>query len=638
MVSTIVAFLKLYLVFQYFSLIFFIIFFPLFKSLSDRGYFLAKISGLAIFAYGIWAIGIFKILPFTKVTVWGALFFVSLFSLIILLRKRDSLLQFLIKEKKYLLVGESIFMAVSLFFGLIRSTGTGFTNNFVYYEDSMDFSILNFLTRTDALPPQDPWFVGSNLNYYYFGHLIFATLAKISSLPNEIIYPLSLGFIAGLIAILLYGLFFNFKKAVMPGLISLILFFSVPPNFLRIFFEENSLANQYVIFSSHYLYKLPFFTEYPLYTYSVASLHASAINLALFSGLLILYWALLKEASLASSIMIGLFLTISFMTSSWDIFILVPILILIFLFKGRLQNLPLILIFAFTFIFPYLKSYQGMGLIIQQTRESLQITPTLGFQFGFFALFLLVNIFSLKKWWVSFDAARRPFFLALLILSVGIVLFPFFFYLFNLNDTFFKFYFILWLLLSIVTAQVIWLSITASRTRILRNVNLALLFLVAISSLLFFYSYKINYSNGVMQRYAYFSLRPSDKQAIKWINENITGTPTILEVYTKDFSEANRISSFTGLPTLVGWTYQAMLRGHNNSEINTRRQIEAMIYNPNVDATLKKEIVLNHKIRYIYFGELEKSVYGKDSLESLKKLNLLKIVYSSTDVTLLQVQ
>jgi YYY domain-containing protein len=64
-------------------------------------------------------------------------------------------------------------------------------------EKFLDFGILRTLLRSTYLPPEDMWFAGERVQYYYGGHLLAASLAELTGTPGEYAYNLSLvGFYA----------------------------------------------------------------------------------------------------------------------------------------------------------------------------------------------------------------------------------------------------------------------------------------------------------------------------------------------------------------------------------------------------------------------------------------------------------
>ncbi|MEF8777122.1 MAG: DUF2298 domain-containing protein, partial [Haloarculaceae archaeon] len=73
-------------------------------------------------------------------------------------------------------------------------------------EKFLDFGLLKSLLRTETLPPEDMWFAGEPVSYYYGGHLLVSQVARLTGTPPEFAYNLAL---AGSYATLLttaYGL------------------------------------------------------------------------------------------------------------------------------------------------------------------------------------------------------------------------------------------------------------------------------------------------------------------------------------------------------------------------------------------------------------------------------------------------
>jgi len=67
-------------------------------------------------------------------------------------------------------------------------------------EKFLDFGLLRSLLRAPRLPPEDMWFAGEPVQYYYGGHLISALLARLTFTPPRFAYNLALaGFYATLV-------------------------------------------------------------------------------------------------------------------------------------------------------------------------------------------------------------------------------------------------------------------------------------------------------------------------------------------------------------------------------------------------------------------------------------------------------
>ena len=91
---------------------------------------------------------------------------------------------------------EVLFWGAFLFFLTVRA----FNPEVYWGEKPMDFSFLNALTRATTLPPPEPWFAGSPLQYNYFGHYTVAALGKTLHLDPAITFNLGIALVGGLTA------------------------------------------------------------------------------------------------------------------------------------------------------------------------------------------------------------------------------------------------------------------------------------------------------------------------------------------------------------------------------------------------------------------------------------------------------
>lgn len=77
-----------------------------------------------------------------------------------------------------------------------------------------NFAHLNSCIRAETMPPPDAWWAGRNINYYYGGHLMTATFAKLTGRPAGVAFNLGLAMIVALTLTSAFSLTFNLVNAV----------------------------------------------------------------------------------------------------------------------------------------------------------------------------------------------------------------------------------------------------------------------------------------------------------------------------------------------------------------------------------------------------------------------------------------
>lgn len=239
----------------------------------------------------------------------------------------------------------------------------------------------------------------------------------------------------------------------------------------------------------------------------------------------------------------------------------------------------------------------------------------------------------------------RPSTFALLMIVLGtlLILGPDFFYLrdnfgYRIN-TVFKFYYQAWILLSIAAAFTV--VVMLSRLRGPASIGYAVLIVLVIAMGLFYPIFSVptktddfkinNPEQRTLDGSAYLAnFMPEDYQAFHFIGTLEPGI--VAEAVGGQYSEYARVSTFTGMPTVLGWP------GHEGqwrdaSLQGTRQQdIETLYATPSWD--MAREIINRYNIRYIYIGPLERSSYPVNE----EKFNLfLKPVYRQGNVTIYEV-
>jgi uncharacterized membrane protein len=133
---------------------------------------------------------------------------------------------------------------------------------------------------------------------------------------------------------------------------------------------------------------------------------------------------------------------------------------------------------------------------------------------------------------------------------------------------------------------------------------------------------------------------PLEYEAIQWLNQNVEGTPVILEAVGDDFSEAARVSSRTGLPTIIGWVgHEIQWRGRpddgggsaSDTPFTDRPDDVAEIYTTS-DLETAKSLLRKYEVEYVYVGRLEREKYGEEGLVKFREF--MAPVFENEGVTI----
>jgi len=130
------------------------------------------------------------------------------------------------------------------------------------------------------------------------------------------------------------------------------------------------------------------------------------------------------------------------------------------------------------------------------------------------------------------------------------------------------------------------------------------------------------------------TLYPDDSKAIAWINKNISGQPNLLEAQGDSYTDYERISINTGLPTIIGWTVHEWFWRNNYDIVASRISDAKTIYEAN-NLPLTKQLLTKYKISYVYIGELEKQKYLNINENKFRVLG--KIIFSSGQTRLYKI-
>jgi YYY domain-containing protein len=679
--------------------------FALFSRRSSGGYPFTKILVPLLLTYVSWLAGHFIPMP---LAVRGTLVLLIVAAALAAWPQRKALTEWLRRGGLNEIVRHDLLWTAGfLFFAWHRSLHP----EIFQQEKYMDFSFFNLLARTGSMPPEDPWMSGEVINYYYFGYLTFANLARLMPLATPISYNLCVATIGGLafsqataVALQLtrrWGLaLFGGATCVLLGNLD---------GFLQLL-EKGTIRGMDFWRSSRIVDGDATINEFPFFSTIHGDLHPHFMVLPVS---IVLLGILLDERLFpsraedqpSSTVRSSLpFAVVTFVLgamiaiSNWEL----PIgALLVTLLAGRWQPLlPLfskeravlalrivaVLVGAYLLFLPFYLTFSpplgGVGVKLARTSLAQFLTV---FGFLLFPPALLVGL----RGWSLFPARAEA---RHLILAVGALLIiiaamagngvlPLLFVLLGcafavayLNgddgheragyllivaataallateivyikdaygerlyrmNTVFKLYFQAWIVLSVAlpwcVGRLLAMRWQWEPARHLLAASVAVLLAASTCYPLGLSLDRMNATptldgNHYLQRPEY----ADDLAAINWLRGNVSGQPVILEATGNPYSYFARISSNTGLPTVLGWAnHEGLWRGHDRI-VGERASHVARMYSA---ATLEeiRPLLDQYRVRYVVVGNLERKTYRSDGLS---KFETLPVAFRSGGTTI----
>ena len=111
-----------------------------------------------------------------------------------------------------------------------------------------------------------------------------------------------------------------------------------------------------------------------------------------------------------------------------------------------------------------------------------------------------------------------------------------------------------------------------------------------------------------------------DYQAIRWLQDNVEGSPVVLEAHMDQYRWGGRIANYTGLPTVIGWPWhQTQQRFDYRQQIHERAARVRLIYE-STDAGIALDLLQHYDVSYVVVGELERLNYDANGLEKFERM------------------
>jgi len=229
-------------------------------------------------------------------------------------------------------------------------------------------------------------------------------------------------------------------------------------------------------------------------------------------------------------------------------------------------------------------------------------------------------------------------------------------------NTVFKFYLQVWLLFGVAAGPALAWAVDAlnRESHRLRGVWQAALLLLVLGA--GYYTYKAGLSKiqdrmaleaprtldgmtfmayaGYADRGKDFSLR-EDYDAIRWMQENVDGSPVIVEANTVEYHWGSRFTIYTGLPGVVGWNWhQRQQRGVVSTLWVEDRVREIGDFYTTPDEAQAVSFLARYDVAYVIVGQLERAYYPEEGLakfERMTQAGLLRRVYSEGETVIYEV-
>jgi YYY domain-containing protein len=540
-------------------------------------------------------------------------------------------------------------------------------------EKVMNFTFLNFFIHNDQLPPQDPWAAGMRMQYYYFGSFAHALWHRLSGIPSAVGYGLAVSTDAAGLAVACYAILrLAGLRQLQAFTFSVVCLFAGNVQTLWSLVFEGAPIHPELFWKSSRVFNQGHFSEFPLWSFLFADLHAH--NIGLFLGITCAFFllALFRSTDTRSSWGIATFLGFTAgmapISNTWDVFMVMTIFLAIALTEPRrvLSLLPQLVwagVVALGTCAPFFPSILGskpieVGVLKSEWVTIGEVLLFLGFPLALITLGALPRLkdgASMKR---SVSAALlfattialayllhyrigNPFsasqiaaqgvaglLIAIvvlnpsvslvarqLLLASALLLFTIeFVVVFDRTITLFKIYFqlsaLLWL------AGIIWLanwSTTGSKLARALQVSTIVLALTSGAFLI-----KTTLPD-LMRRLrepeldgvtAILNSERDMGRLLKWMSAHIQGFPRILDSWGA--GGLGRVTLHLGFPNFAHWEAHTVKRGVPHQELLRRRDLINEFYTTS-DSKRAFEILRDNGIDYFVVSDTERQTYPEAS-------------------------
>jgi YYY domain-containing protein len=177
----------------------------LFPALTDRGYTLARAAGLLIWGYIFWLSGSLGLAGNDLGGILLALVVLGGLSVSTIVNRKSEIVNWSRSNLPLVITVEALFLMAFAFMVIVRAANPEILGT----EKPMELMFINSILHSPTFPPHDSWLSGYAISYYYFGYVMTAMLARITSVPGTMAFNLMIALVFSLGAIGAYGILYN---------------------------------------------------------------------------------------------------------------------------------------------------------------------------------------------------------------------------------------------------------------------------------------------------------------------------------------------------------------------------------------------------------------------------------------------
>ncbi len=408
--------------------------------------------------------------------------------------------------------------------------------------------------------------------------------------------------------------------------------------------------------------------EFPSYSFVLGDLHAHMINVFFVLTVVGVLYGWLKNNKGKSYLqpvvfLCGLLLGIFQFSNTWD-FAIYYVVICGTLFFGNLKRysermrkgvgwsavqwlevMALSVLAALPFNLDF-DSSMAQGIVFSQNHSAFyQLCVLWALPVIICAVFILKYLFGMFKKPLGQFFQETPlsdmYVVILGLCAIGLIIIPEIVYVRDIyeetsarSNTMFKLTYQAYILFGMAMAYMLVRFITAHKKRLQQTFGI-LMTCVLLSTFGYIGNAVHSWFGNIFDRSGYQTLDatlfleqdfPEDAAAIRWLNENVKGRPVVLEANGDSYSDYERVSAMTGLPTVLGWYVHEWLWRNDTADLNEKSSQIENIY-AGTDMAQVQEMLDYFDVSYIFIGAQEREKYPNLNEELLRSLG--EVVFDS---------